>query len=336
MKFVTGSELLLRDCSEWEAVACRATSIKPQIDALAALVLRWRKMELAAWRDLLPRSARKERASERSLTVWVRLFRLINAPLWTSAAAGVDGAAGTLEPDEDEGAADGDEDDDAERAHLRGFFEVLEHMMTGAEAGGFGFDGYLELLRGRAPLRAEDVLDDGGELGAAGRGGGGVRTRTSSTMSPRTMASSRRAAPSGRGGARRDRGEAEGLCDARAVERPQLRRPARLGRALPLAAQPLRPDHQDLLRRPAQALLAAAPGEGGAGGDGGDRAAVVRRRRRSERRRRPPRPSRQLSWRCPPRGRAARSTTASPVTSSDMSRVGGATFTRAFGDSCGQ
>ena len=115
MKFVTGSELLLRHCSEWEAVACRATSIKPQIDALAALVLRWRKMELAAWPDLLARSARKER--ERALlTVWVRLFRLINAPLWRSAAAGVDGAAGTLEPDEDEAAADGDEDDDAERA----------------------------------------------------------------------------------------------------------------------------------------------------------------------------------------------------------------------------
>ena len=164
MKFVTGSELLLRHCSEWEAVACRATSIKPQIDALAALVLRWRKMELAAWPDLLARSARKER--ERALlTVWVRLFRLINAPLWRSAAAGVDGAAGILEPDEDEAAADGDEDDDAERAHLRGFFEALEHMMTGAEAG--GFDGYLELLRGfERQLRAEDVLDDGGELGA--------------------------------------------------------------------------------------------------------------------------------------------------------------------------
>ena len=71
---------------------------------------------------------------------------------------------GTLEPDEDEGAADGDEDDDAERAHLRGFFEAFEHMMTGAEAG--GFDGY-ELLRGfERQLRAEDVLDDGGELGA--------------------------------------------------------------------------------------------------------------------------------------------------------------------------
>ncbi len=27
-------------------VACRATSIKPHIDALSALVLRWRKMEL--------------------------------------------------------------------------------------------------------------------------------------------------------------------------------------------------------------------------------------------------------------------------------------------------
>ena len=123
--------------------------------------------------------------------------------------------------------------------------------MTGAEAG--GFDGYLELLRGfERQLRAEDVLDDGGELGAElarrrrrayadiihhvasyyGQFSGALRQRSS--------------------GARRDRGEAEGLCDARAVERPQLRRAARFGRALPLQLNRCVRDHQDLLRRPAQ------------------------------------------------------------------------------------
>ena len=258
MKFVTGSELLLRHCSEWEAVACRATSIKPQIDALAALVLRWRKMELAAWPDLLARSARKER--ERALlTVWVRLFRLINAPLWRSAAAGVDGAAGTLEPDEDEAAADGDEDDDAERAHLRGFFEALEHMMTGAEAG--GFDGYLELLRGfERQLRAEDVLDDGGELGA-----GVARRRRRAYADIIHHVASYYGQFSGalRRAVEAERGVIEAkLKDFATLAQWSDRNYAALRASVERCHSQLNRcvrDHQDLLRRPAQALLAAAP-----------------------------------------------------------------------------
>ena len=53
MKFVTGTELLLRRCWQWEEVACQATSIKEHINALTALVVRWRKMEIASWPELL-------------------------------------------------------------------------------------------------------------------------------------------------------------------------------------------------------------------------------------------------------------------------------------------
>jgi len=63
MKFVTGVELLLKACLEWEDVACRATSIKAHIDALSALVLRWRKMELHAWPALLATGARPHHSS---------------------------------------------------------------------------------------------------------------------------------------------------------------------------------------------------------------------------------------------------------------------------------
>ena len=59
MKFVTGVELLLKTCLEWEEVAARHTSIKPHIDALSGLVLRWRKMELHAWPALLATGARR-------------------------------------------------------------------------------------------------------------------------------------------------------------------------------------------------------------------------------------------------------------------------------------
>ena len=36
-----------------QELACAATSLKTHIDALTALVLRWRKMELGAWGRLL-------------------------------------------------------------------------------------------------------------------------------------------------------------------------------------------------------------------------------------------------------------------------------------------
>ena len=87
MKFVTGSELLLKQCWAWEQVACRATSIKPQIDALTSLVLRWRKMELSAWPRLLECAAAQ--VHEKALSrVWVRLFRVVHSGAGGEAGGG--------------------------------------------------------------------------------------------------------------------------------------------------------------------------------------------------------------------------------------------------------
>ena len=63
-------------------VACRATSIKPHIDALSVLVLRWRKMELHAWPALLATGARRhhEAALVRVLTLTLTLTLSLTLP----------------------------------------------------------------------------------------------------------------------------------------------------------------------------------------------------------------------------------------------------------------
>lgn len=134
MQLLTGCELLLKRCWEWEAVACRETSIKPQIDALAALVLRWRRMEVEAWPALLRRAA--ERAHDAALLkIWARLFHVVNSHLWadSSAAAADDDAA-----DASAAGADAADAADADRAaHLAEFFETFQRLLLTAEAGAF-------------------------------------------------------------------------------------------------------------------------------------------------------------------------------------------------------
>lgn len=81
MKCVIGTELLLKQAYEWESVACQAASVKEHIDSLAALLLRWRRMELHAWPRLLASTA--QQANDKALVaVWVDLFRVVNSHLW--------------------------------------------------------------------------------------------------------------------------------------------------------------------------------------------------------------------------------------------------------------
>ncbi|KAI9030532.1 hypothetical protein DFJ74DRAFT_473623 [Hyaloraphidium curvatum] len=53
MKFLTGFELILRKCDDWESYASREVSIRRQMDDLSSMVIRWRKLELQSWKDLL-------------------------------------------------------------------------------------------------------------------------------------------------------------------------------------------------------------------------------------------------------------------------------------------
>ena len=172
MKFAIGTELLIKHCWEWESVACRATSIKEHIDALTALVLRWRKMELQAWPLLLQRVA--EREHEAALVkVWVRLFKVMNASLFSKsakdAAAAKDGDAGESRAGkgagEEEAGAHAEATAADEKAHLQGVVVALDTLMQSAEGG--AFDAYLRMLRSfERQMEAEEGVDL--ELDAAG------------------------------------------------------------------------------------------------------------------------------------------------------------------------
>ena len=50
---LTGLELLLARAQVWEESAAKHVSLARQLEAVAALATRWRKLELAAWRNLL-------------------------------------------------------------------------------------------------------------------------------------------------------------------------------------------------------------------------------------------------------------------------------------------
>ncbi len=50
---LTGLELLLARAQVWEESAAKHVSLAGQLEAVAQLATRWRKLELAAWRNLL-------------------------------------------------------------------------------------------------------------------------------------------------------------------------------------------------------------------------------------------------------------------------------------------
>lgn len=50
---LTGLELVLARAQVWEESAAKHVSLGPQLEGVAALATRWRKLELSAWRNLL-------------------------------------------------------------------------------------------------------------------------------------------------------------------------------------------------------------------------------------------------------------------------------------------
>lgn len=49
MKALTGVELLLRACHEWDRNAHKGVAMKEGLQELTEVVLRWRRMELLCW-----------------------------------------------------------------------------------------------------------------------------------------------------------------------------------------------------------------------------------------------------------------------------------------------
>lgn len=53
MKFLTGLELLLEICQEWERNAHSGVSIAMSLMEVTQLIIEWRKLELSFWKNLV-------------------------------------------------------------------------------------------------------------------------------------------------------------------------------------------------------------------------------------------------------------------------------------------
>ena len=56
---LTGLELVLARAQIWEESAAKHVSLAEELESIAALATRWRKLELASWRDLLHTTRRR-------------------------------------------------------------------------------------------------------------------------------------------------------------------------------------------------------------------------------------------------------------------------------------
>lgn len=52
-RFLTGLDILLSKCYEWEQVAHSGVSLTSAIPDLIAKIIEWRKIELSRWKELL-------------------------------------------------------------------------------------------------------------------------------------------------------------------------------------------------------------------------------------------------------------------------------------------
>ncbi|CAN0499323.1 unnamed protein product, partial [Phaeothamnion confervicola] len=72
---LSGIEVLLRAAEQWQQAAHSGVSLEPQLAPLSALVVRWRRLELRSWHDLL--AVRERAAARRGRRWWLRLHGLL-------------------------------------------------------------------------------------------------------------------------------------------------------------------------------------------------------------------------------------------------------------------
>lgn len=58
-RFLTGFEILLSKCHEWEEVAHSGVSLSQFYKNIVDQIITWRKLELTMWKDLLNRTYEK-------------------------------------------------------------------------------------------------------------------------------------------------------------------------------------------------------------------------------------------------------------------------------------
>ncbi|KAL4259301.1 Midasin, partial [Pleurotus pulmonarius] len=132
-KILSALEQLLIQSEDWEAYASRDTSLKTHQQAITALVVEWRRMELASWQALLEAEAA---ASSKSSAVW--WFRLYNALI-----RGTDDIATRVTSECEEPLL----------TYLRDLIPLLEDFLRSAPLG--QFQSRMQLLRGFRTLASQ-------------------------------------------------------------------------------------------------------------------------------------------------------------------------------------
>ncbi|KAI9105976.1 hypothetical protein DFS34DRAFT_574203 [Phlyctochytrium arcticum] len=75
MKFLTGLELLLQRSNDWEAYASKEASLKESLTEITESIVKWRKLEISCWRELLDvEERRKHRAA---CKLWFQMWNLL-------------------------------------------------------------------------------------------------------------------------------------------------------------------------------------------------------------------------------------------------------------------
>jgi midasin len=82
MKLLTGLELLLIKSDDWQKWASKEFSLKDSMDLIISLIVRWRKLELNSWNQLLSLECTK--AKKRSTELWFHLWSNIYEHLWVA------------------------------------------------------------------------------------------------------------------------------------------------------------------------------------------------------------------------------------------------------------
>ena len=75
IRFLTGIELLLIKSDDWEKYSSKEYSLKNVLNDMTSLIVKWRKLELESWKDLLEVEAKK--ATCKVSNQWFHLFKIL-------------------------------------------------------------------------------------------------------------------------------------------------------------------------------------------------------------------------------------------------------------------
>lgn len=75
MQLLSGLELLLERCQEWQDYAASAVSLKVELEPIYKIVIKWRRLEIDNWKTLYSRSDLEDKKEE--IKLWASLMRVL-------------------------------------------------------------------------------------------------------------------------------------------------------------------------------------------------------------------------------------------------------------------